>query len=84
MSNEHELSTDGGEDWDPEPAQLRDGETPDIDTHASRMVEQLEVSENDPVLVCERDGCSVRTEPEQPPGEDCSHPDGHEWRVTSR
>jgi hypothetical protein len=41
-----EVRTDGGEnddgdEWDPEPASLRDGETPDEDSHAARNARQL-------------------------------------------
>jgi len=33
------------DEWDPEPAELRDGETTDIDSHARRNAEQLRMAE---------------------------------------
>jgi hypothetical protein len=35
---------DDGDDWDPEPATLRDGETRDDDAHARRNAEQLRIA----------------------------------------
>ena len=35
------------EDWDPEPADLREGEHPDEDAHARRNLEQIRVLERE-------------------------------------
>lgn len=40
-SEQARLVTDGGDDWNPEPATLRDEEQTDEDTHAERIAEQL-------------------------------------------
>jgi len=42
-SDQQELVTD---DWDPEPADLREGETPDDRSHAARNAEQLEMADD--------------------------------------
>lgn len=46
-----DLTGDGGDDsekeeeWNPEPAKLREGETPDVSGHARRNAEQLRIAE---------------------------------------
>jgi len=42
-SEQTELATD---DWDPEPANLREGETPDDRSHAARNAEQLAMADD--------------------------------------
>jgi len=36
-----EGGNDDGDEWDPEPADLRDGETPDEDSHAARNARMI-------------------------------------------
>ena len=52
MTPNGRLMSDGGKDdtddgWDPEPAKLRDGETPDISGHAQRNIEQIKLAVED-------------------------------------
>lgn len=35
------------DEWNPEPAQLREGETRDISSHAQRNIEQLRMAEEE-------------------------------------
>lgn len=39
--------TDDTDDWDPQPAKLREGETPDVSAHASGNIEQIRQAERD-------------------------------------
>jgi hypothetical protein len=36
--------------WEPEPAQLREGEVPDLDTHARRNLEQIKQGLEDELI----------------------------------
>lgn len=45
MTNDQD--SDEGNGWNPEPAQLRDGEHKDIDSHAARNIEQIREAEKD-------------------------------------
>jgi len=45
---EEEQKTLGKDEWDPETADLRNGETTDVDSHAQRNAEQLRMGEEDP------------------------------------
>lgn len=38
------------DEWDPEPASLREGETPDVSSHAARNIEQIRRAVEDGLL----------------------------------
>lgn len=61
------------DEWEPEPADLREGETPDDDSHAARNAEQLRMAEEE--LSDDEDDASDEEGPADPPTADEEPPE---------
>lgn len=62
MPNDNATMNDGddtGDDWDPQPATLRKGETTDVSSHAAGNIAQIRQAERDGDLSAERAEAAV-------------------------